>query len=73
MTSDGPWTKLMEQGLEDARQQASPPVQRFELRKGAEVRFIKFEMLDYWGRAGGMQYFAAFTADNGNDLLHNNS
>jgi hypothetical protein len=63
MTTDGPWTKLMEQGLEDARQQASPPAKRFELEQEAEVRFIKFEMLDFWGSGGGLQYFAPFTAE----------
>jgi hypothetical protein len=65
MSSDGPWTELMVQSLEDSREQASPPVQRFELGQEAEVRFIKFEMLDFWGSmGGGLQYFAPFTAGN---------
>jgi hypothetical protein len=68
LESGGPWTALMEQSLEDSRQQASPPVQQFSLEKPAEMRFLKFELLEHWGHGGGLQYFEA--EQSGNLLYH---
>lgn len=58
LSEDGPWKELLEESLEDSRQQDPPPVQQFLFANSAVVSFIKFIMLDYWGEGGGLQYFA---------------
>ena len=53
---DGPWQKLLEENLEDSRNQSLPPVLQFMFDQPAEVSFIKFDVLEYWGEGGGLQY-----------------
>ena len=58
-TKDGPWEELLVSGdLEDSRRQSPPPLQQLKLTKSADVSFIKFELLKYYGHGGGLQYFA---------------
>ena len=56
-TSDS-WEYLLEKELEDSRQQTSPPVQHFQLEEPREVRYLRFQLKEYWGDGGGLQYFA---------------
>ena len=56
-TSDS-WSTLLEKELEDSRQQTSPPVQHFQLEEPREVRYLRFQLKEYWGAGGGLQYFA---------------
>jgi len=56
-TDNGPWEELHVTDLEDSRQQNPPPVQQIMFANPAVVSFIKFELLEYWGRGGGLQYF----------------
>ena len=57
-TSNGPWQELLVANLEDSRQQKPPPVQRLMFAKSSVVSFIKVELLKYYGKGGGLQYFA---------------
>ena len=55
---NGPWQSVLEQYLEDSRKQHSPPLQQFFFKGPIELQFLKFELLDYWGQGGGLQYFS---------------
>merc|ERR1712055_141026 len=57
-TSNGPWQELLVANLEDSRQQKPPPVQKLMFAKSSVVSFIKVELLEYYGKGGGLQYFA---------------
>ena len=54
---DGPWQELLVADLADSRRQSPPPLQKLQVTKSAEVSFIKFELLKYYGQGGGLQYF----------------
>jgi len=54
---NGPWEELLVADLEDSRTQNPPPVQQLLFANPAVVSFIKFELLEYWGKGGGLQYF----------------
>ena len=60
----GPWQELFIANIEDSRHQKLPPIQHLMFSNSALVSFIKFELLDFWGRGcgpecggGGLQYF----------------
>merc|ERR1712037_256709 len=53
----GPWEELLVANLEDSRLQNPPPVQQLIFPNPAVVSFIKFELIEYWGNGGGLQYF----------------
>ena len=55
----GPWTEALgDTDLEDARQQQDPlPIQQFSFSTSHEIRFIRFQILSFWGTGGGLQYF----------------
>ena len=57
-TEDGPWQELLVAELEDSREQKPPPLQHLMFENSAAVSFIKFELLEYYGTGGGLQYFA---------------
>ena len=61
LEDDGPWQPLLEQYLEDSRKQRPPPIQQFFFQEATELHFLKFELLDYWGQGGGLQYFSPLT------------
>ena len=58
---NGPWNELLVADLEDSRNQNPPPVQNLTFANSATVRFVKFELLEYWGNGGGLQYFEVLT------------
>ena len=54
---NGPWTKVLQKTLEDSRRQSDPlPLQEFPISP-VEARFVKFELVSYYGHGGGLQYF----------------
>ena len=57
LNNNGPWNELLVADLEDSRNQNPPPVQNLTFANSATVRFVKFELLEYWGNGGGLQYF----------------
>ena len=59
---NGPWTELLVSELEDSRNQNPPPLQTVPFANSEVVRFVKFELLEYWGLlGGGLQYFEVIT------------
>ena len=57
-TDNGPWQELLVADLEDTRHQDPEPLQQLMFDNSAVVSFIKFELLEYYGVGGGLQYFA---------------
>ena len=59
LIKDGPWVILAEDRL--AYYSGSKPATLRELKfdEAVEVQFLKFDLVSYWGRGGGLQYFAA--------------
>ena len=56
------WKELIVADLEDSRKQDPPPIQNLTLDNSVIVRFVKFELLEYWGNlGGGLQYFKVIT------------
>ena len=56
------WKELIVADLEDSRKQIPPPIQNLTLDNSVIVRFVKFELLEYWGNlGGGLQYFKVIT------------
>jgi len=69
--NNGPWKELIVADLEDSRKQDPPPIQNLTLDNSVIVRFVKFELLEYWGNlGGGLQYFKVMTANGGNVSVH---
>ena len=57
----GPWSEVVYETLEDSRDQSDPlPVLTFPLSTDEEVtaRFVKFNLISWYGEGGGLQYFA---------------
>ena len=54
--SDGPWKRLIGNLLEDSRK-TPPKVKTLMFDKPLVLRYIKFELVEYWGLGGGLQYF----------------
>ena len=56
-SDDGPWQMVLEMTLDDSRQQTDPlPVQEFSIPT-TQGRYLKFELVSYYGNGGGLQYF----------------
>ena len=56
-SNNGPWEGLLVANLEDSRPQDPPPVLTLTFDKPSVARFVKFELLDFWGtEGGGLQY-----------------
>merc|ERR1712130_1084814 len=66
-TNNGPWQELLVANLEDSRQQDPPPLQQLMFANSAVVSFIKFELLEFYGNGGGLQYFAVAATGTGSD------
>eukprot|EP00092_Neocalanus_flemingeri_P099497 GFUD01126916.1.p1 GENE.GFUD01126916.1~~GFUD01126916.1.p1 ORF type:complete len:622 (+),score=120.29 GFUD01126916.1:104-1969(+) len=57
-TASGPWTQVLDTQLGDSRQQQDPlPLQMIALDTQTTARFVKLELLSWWGDGGGLQYF----------------
>ena len=49
---------MLETTLEDSRRQNDPlPLQLIDLEAEVTGQFLKFELLEWYGRGGGLQYF----------------
>ena len=59
LNKDGPWVILAEDRL--AYYSGSKPATLRELKfdEAVKVQFLKFDLVSFWGRGGGLQYFAA--------------
>ena len=59
LSSSGPWNEVVHETLEDSRQHSDPlPVQTFPLCADSEARYVKFNLISWYGHGGGLQYFA---------------
>ena len=57
LSETGPWQQVLDETLEDSRQESDPlPLQTFTFDP-VIARFSKFKLLSYWGNGGGLQYF----------------
>ena len=61
--SEGPWRRLLDKVLEDSRFQKEAPLQTFPLTQSTRLRFLKFQLVSFWGKGGGLQHFSAVLAD----------
>ena len=66
-SAEGPWQTILQENLEDSRQQRSPPVKELLFTNPLVVRFVKFELLEFWGYGGGLQHFSVLAEDNAGD------
>jgi len=65
MNENGPWETLVEDQLVDTRGIAASLL-NFTFDEPVEIKFIKFDLISYWGtQRGGLQYFAAILATSG--------
>ena len=56
-TEDGPWKMILQKTLDDSRKHTDPlPQQEFSI-PSSQGRFVKFELVSYYGNGGGLQYF----------------
>ena len=52
-----PWINVLETTLEDSRQQQDPlPLQVLQLQRSVQAQFIKYDLLEWYGEGGGLQY-----------------
>ena len=61
---NGPWQELLVVDLVDSRRQNPPPLQQLMFPNSAVVSFVKFELLDYYGSSGGLQFFEVTVPSN---------
>ena len=66
---EGPWKKLLTANLHDSRHQDPPPLQALMFEKSVVVTLVKFELLEYWGAGGGLQYFTMIPSPNQQGLF----
>ena len=68
----GPWKVILQKTLEDSRKK-KPCLLTIQLEPNFPIwkifRFVKFELLDYWGKGGGLQHFSLLTDDNFDDIF----
>ena len=67
---DGPWQIILEANLEYrySRKERPPPVKQLIFENPLLVRFVKFELLQFWGLGGGLQYFSIVGDDDAGNL-----
>ena len=63
LNENGPWQILVEDELVDTSGGIPAPLLTFTFEESVEVKFLKFELISYWGSlGGGLQYFAPIPA-----------
>ena len=65
---DGPYTQLLLSSLPDSRKQNPVPPLRFSFAK-TQLRFVRFQVLEFWGKRGGLQFFEAALATTSHQYL----
>ena len=58
LSETGPWQQVLEEALEDSRNQNDPlPLMTFKFNS-ISARYVQFKILEIWGTlGGGLQYF----------------
>ena len=71
---DGPWKLSLDQELKDSRQQKDDDPYRLQvllLETKVTVQFVKFELISWHGRGGGLQYFTVIPESGKLLFVHN--
>ena len=57
---NGQWTQLLKGEFKNPFPDGAPAptVEVFNLKKAAEVKFLRFDIDSFWGVGGGLDYFA---------------
>ena len=71
-SAGGPWQTILEANLEDSRQQKPPPVKKLLFEKTMVVRFLKFQLLEFWGSGGGLQHLSVLSEVDAGDFFVEN-
>ena len=60
LEENGPWTQLLRGEFKDPLPDGAPAptVEVFNLKKAADVKFLRFDIDSFWGVGGGLDYFA---------------
>ena len=53
----GPWDEVVHEVLQDSRDLDKVPLEKFSFDERI-ARYLKFEMVSFYGKGGGLQYFA---------------
>ena len=59
---NGPWKTLIQDELIDTTGGRSADLLNFTMDKPVKIKFLKFELVSFWGEGGGLQYFAPIPA-----------
>lgn len=59
---NGPWQTLLENELVEPTENTAAPLLNFTFEKPVEIQYLRFDLVSYWGNAGGLQYFAPILA-----------
>ena len=59
---NGPWKTLIQDELIDTTGGRSAHLLNFTMDKPVKIKFLKFELVSFWGEGGGLQYFAPIAA-----------
>ena len=61
LNKKGPWETVVDSRLPDTRKEAATLL-NFTFEQPVELKYLKFELISYWARGGGLQYFAPILA-----------
>ena len=59
---NGPWQTLVEDKLSNTTGGNAASLLNFTFEQPVEVQYLRFDLISYWGKGGGLQYFAAIPA-----------
>ena len=72
-TEAGAWTQVLDTELADSRQQQDSDPARLQmimLDNKVTARFVKFELITWWGKSGGLQFFEIFRDTGKNNMTY---
>ena len=61
LNEEGPWEKVVDSFLPDTINEAAE-LHSFTFEQPMMLKYLKFELISYHGKGGGLQYFAAIPA-----------
>jgi hypothetical protein len=59
-SGSGPWTEILSSNLPDARNGSTVPLLQFALGSPITTQYVMFQIDSFYGRSGGLQYFATY-------------
>ena len=57
--SEGPWAVILEEELIHTLSSRTESLRNITFSERVEVQYLKFDLVSFWGKGGGLQYFAA--------------